>query len=98
MMPTITNDTLDVAPEFEPQRFTVRNWREDADFEKMSPVLIASRNATADDFRRSIALIESGRADVAAWITDRVPLAEVPYALPRWAAPGSDTIKAIVEV
>ncbi len=70
----------------------------DPDFHRRELTLLASRNATAVDFARSIALIEAGGADVLAWVTDRTTLDAVPEAFPRWAAPGSGTVKAIVEV
>jgi len=70
----------------------------DPDFHRREQTLIASRNATGADFGRSIALIEAGGADVLAWVTDRATLDGVPDAFPRWATPGSGTIKALVEV
>ena len=70
----------------------------DPDFHRREQTLLASRNATGADFERSIALIEQGGADVLAWVTDRSTLADLPVAFPRWATPGSGTIKALVEV
>ena len=70
----------------------------DPDFHRREQTLIASRNATGADFVRSIALIEAGGADVLAWVTDRATLDGLPDAFPRWATPGSGTVKALVEL
>jgi threonine dehydrogenase-like Zn-dependent dehydrogenase len=70
----------------------------DPDFHRRELTLLASRNATAQDFERSITLIETNGADVLAWITDRTTLDGVPDVFPDWARPGSTTLKAMVEV
>ena len=58
----------------------------DPDFHRRELTLLASRNATAGDFARSIAALEAGAIDVRAWMTDRCTLAEVPEVLAVWAS------------
>lgn len=60
--------------------------------------ILASRNALSADFTRIIGLIESGRIDTRPWISQRVPLENVPSGFPRWIAPGSGLIKTIVSL
>ncbi len=66
MIATMTLDTLETSSALDAQGFTCRNWRADADFEKMSRVLIASKNAdelpegrTADDLSRMYARMKN---------------------------------------
>jgi 2-desacetyl-2-hydroxyethyl bacteriochlorophyllide A dehydrogenase len=70
----------------------------DADLHRRELTLLASRNATALDFERSVRLLESGSLDVSLWVTDRCSLADIPRVFPRWAKNGSATVKAIVDV
>lgn len=70
----------------------------DPDFHRRELTLLASRNATADDFQRSIALLERGTFDARAWITHRTTLDALPAAFPDWARPGSPVVKAVVEI
>jgi 2-desacetyl-2-hydroxyethyl bacteriochlorophyllide A dehydrogenase len=70
----------------------------DPELHRREVTLAASRNATADDFERSVALLESGSVDVRAWLTDRCTLGDVPDVFPRWARDGAAPIKAIVDV
>jgi 2-desacetyl-2-hydroxyethyl bacteriochlorophyllide A dehydrogenase len=70
----------------------------DPDFHRRELTLLASRNATAADFHRSVALLESGAVDIRPWLTDRCALADVPAVLPGWAGGATATIKPLVEV
>lgn len=70
----------------------------DQEFHRREITLLASRNAAASDFERSIALLESGVVDVSAWMTDRCSLADVASTLPGWTRGGTSTIKPIVEI
>ena len=70
----------------------------DPELHRREVTLLASRNATASDFRRSVAILESGAVDIDAWLTHRCTLAEVPRVFPGWARDGRTTIKAIVDV
>lgn len=53
MISTLTLDTLEISPELAQRGLTLRNWRENADYQKLSPVLIASRNADGFEEARS---------------------------------------------
>lgn len=70
----------------------------DPEFHRRELTLLASRNATATDVDRTLALLVSGAIDPAAWITHRTPLDGLPEALPRWAADRASTIKGLVDV
>jgi 2-desacetyl-2-hydroxyethyl bacteriochlorophyllide A dehydrogenase len=70
----------------------------DPEFHRRELTVMGSRNATAQDFRRSIELIEAGGADVAAWITHRTALETLPETFPTWEGAGSGVIKAVVEL
>lgn len=70
----------------------------DPDLHRRETTLLASRNATAVDFDRTIAMLESGSIDIGPWLTDRCTLEDVPVAFPGWAGGETTTIKAIVEV
>lgn len=51
---------------------------DDPNFHRRELTLMASRNATGEDFRRVIASVETGAVDPAPWITHRLELGEVP--------------------
>jgi 2-desacetyl-2-hydroxyethyl bacteriochlorophyllide A dehydrogenase len=70
----------------------------DPELHRRELTLLASRNATAADFARSVALIEEGSVDVAPWLTDRCALEDVPAVFPTWAAGGAGVYKPLVEV
>ncbi len=70
----------------------------DPDLHRRELTLLASRNATAADFARSIALLEGDGPDARAWITARTTLDAVPDVLPDWAGPGSGVVKGLIEV
>jgi 2-desacetyl-2-hydroxyethyl bacteriochlorophyllide A dehydrogenase len=70
----------------------------DPDFHRREITLLASRNSTADDFRRIIGLLEAKRIDTAPWITHRVECGAVPAEFPGWLSPSSGLIKAMVEM
>lgn len=70
----------------------------DPDFHRREITLLASRNSTADDFRRIIGLLEAKSIDTAPWITHRVECGAVPTEFPEWLSPSSGLIKAMVEM
>lgn len=70
----------------------------DPEFHRRETTLLATRNSTPDDFRRIIALIESGALDTSPWITHRAGLADVPAQFAGWLAPEAGVIKAMVEI
>lgn len=68
----------------------------DPDFHRREQTLLASRNAVASDFTRIIAALESGRIDLAPWISRRATPEEVPGAFAGWTDPAAGVIKALV--
>ncbi len=69
----------------------------DPDLHKRELTLLASRNATPENFRQVIDLIETGRLDTAPWITHRMKLEDVPEKFP--ALPDQpNLIKAMIDV
>jgi 2-desacetyl-2-hydroxyethyl bacteriochlorophyllide A dehydrogenase len=60
--------------------------------------LLASRNSTSDDFRRIMALVESGRIDTRPWMTHRAPFDAVPEDFPSWLVAENRVIKAIIHL
>ena len=70
----------------------------DPELHRRELTLLASRNATASDLLRSVALLEGGAVDVELWLTDRCALADVPSVFPAWAAGTSAIYKPVVEV
>lgn len=65
-------------------------------FHRRELTLLASRNALPSDFTRIIRLIEEGRIDTRPWISHRTAFQDLPAEFPRWIAPGSCVIKAMV--
>jgi 2-desacetyl-2-hydroxyethyl bacteriochlorophyllide A dehydrogenase len=70
----------------------------DPEFHRRELTVLGSRNATAVDFRRSIEIIEGGRAPVEGWITHRTSLEGLPATFPLLERSGSGVIKAIVDI
>jgi threonine dehydrogenase-like Zn-dependent dehydrogenase len=70
----------------------------DPEFHKRETTLLASRNATREDFEAVLAAIEAGRVPTAALNTHRAPLEAVPEAFPRWMSPEAGVVKALVEI
>ncbi len=71
---------------------------DDPNFHRRELTLMATRNSTAVELRRVIALIESGRIDTGPWITHRAPLADVPGVFAGWTRPETGVIKAMIGV
>ncbi|WP_163559114.1 zinc-binding alcohol dehydrogenase family protein [Halomonas sp. NO4] len=70
----------------------------DPDFHGKEMSLLASRNATREDFNEVCRLMEAGRLPASAMITHRGELAELPSRMPTWCAPGSGVIKAMIDL
>jgi len=70
----------------------------DPDFHRRELTVLGSRNSTGADFRRIIALMESGRININPWITHRIPFAETVDRFPDWLNPEAGFIKGIVEL
>jgi len=69
----------------------------DPEFHKREATLLASRNATTEDFETVLAAMRSGQVPDAALATHRMALAEVPEDFARLLDPAQGVIKAIVE-
>ncbi len=69
----------------------------DQDFHRRELTVMSSRNATAADFQRTIALLEAGQLNIAPWITHRVQASELIAQFPSWLDAQAGFIKAVVE-
>jgi 2-desacetyl-2-hydroxyethyl bacteriochlorophyllide A dehydrogenase len=69
----------------------------DPEFHKRETTLLASRNATAEDFRTVIAAMRTGQIPDRALATHRLALADLPSEFARLLDPQQRVIKAIVE-
>jgi threonine dehydrogenase-like Zn-dependent dehydrogenase len=68
----------------------------DPDFHRRETTLLASRNATSEDFERVLAAIRGGNVAVERLITHRTCLADAARDIPRWASTKSGLIKALI--
>ncbi|HWT52452.1 MAG TPA: zinc-binding alcohol dehydrogenase family protein [Caulobacter sp.] len=68
----------------------------DPEFHKREMSLLASRNATLEDFDHVLAAMRAGLVPTAALNTHKALLQDLPAALPGWMEPSSGVIKAIV--
>jgi 2-desacetyl-2-hydroxyethyl bacteriochlorophyllide A dehydrogenase len=69
----------------------------DPEFHKREATLLASRNATAQDFETVLEAMRAGRIPDQALNTHRMQLADVPAAFAHLLEPGQAVIKALVE-
>ncbi|OHV79242.1 zinc-binding alcohol dehydrogenase family protein [Ensifer sp. LCM 4579] len=70
----------------------------DPEFHKREMTLVASRNATREDFGHVVASIGKGLVPVEALITHRTTLAAAVTDLPRWAHDKTGLVKAVITV
>ena len=70
----------------------------DPEFHKREMRLIASRNATAEDFDTVIAALRSGELRYQALLSERIALTDLPRRLPELAEDRGALIKAIVTI
>lgn len=70
----------------------------DPEFHKRELTLMASRNATKEDFERVLEVIRTGGVDVSQYITHRASFGEMIGQFGDWLKPESKVIKAMVEV
>ncbi|MBW3622657.1 MAG: zinc-binding alcohol dehydrogenase family protein [Armatimonadetes bacterium] len=68
----------------------------DPDFHRRELTILSSRNATPDDFRRILGLMEEGKIDTEPWISERVPCEAMVERFPLWTEPGREALKSIV--
>ena len=69
----------------------------DPEFHRKEMTLLATRNATADDFLHVMSQIESGYIDTGPWITHRESVELFPERFASWLNPNSGLIKGVVE-
>jgi 2-desacetyl-2-hydroxyethyl bacteriochlorophyllide A dehydrogenase len=69
----------------------------DPDFHRRELSVLASRNATNDDFAQVIAKLEAGQIDVAPWITHRVSPEQIVGEFAHWLEPENGVVKAMLE-
>src|SRR5207248_568270 len=70
----------------------------DPEFHKRETTLLASRNATIEDFEAVIEAIRNGDVPTDKLRTHRAALEDLPDTVEKWANPASGVIKAIVEL
>jgi threonine dehydrogenase-like Zn-dependent dehydrogenase len=68
----------------------------DPEFHRRELTLLASRNATSQDFKNIIKWMEEGQINTEAWISHRCSFADLPATFEHWLQPESQVIKAIV--
>src|SRR5208337_1515051 len=71
---------------------------EDPEFHKRETTLLASRNATPEDFRDVFLAMREGLVPTEALLTHRAKLEDSPDQFPLWIAPETGVIKAIIEI
>lgn len=69
----------------------------DPEFHRKEMTLLASRNATSEDFERVLAAIREGEVAAERLVTHRTRLADAVRDIPRWASDRSALVKALVE-
>ncbi|MDZ4721336.1 MAG: zinc-binding alcohol dehydrogenase family protein [Roseiflexaceae bacterium] len=68
----------------------------DPAFHRREITLLATRNATAGDFRRIIGWIEAGAIDTTPWITHRATSGDFVEQFPNWLRPDSGLVKGML--
>jgi 2-desacetyl-2-hydroxyethyl bacteriochlorophyllide A dehydrogenase len=68
----------------------------DPEFHKRELSLLASRNATAQDFDHVMSALEGRKIDVKSWITDTVSAEQLLQEFPNWLDPSNGTVKAML--
>jgi 2-desacetyl-2-hydroxyethyl bacteriochlorophyllide A dehydrogenase len=68
----------------------------DPDFHRRELTLMASRNATAQDFNTVIHALETGRIKIGSWITHHASPAQMIDVFPSWLEPSSGVVKAMI--
>jgi alcohol dehydrogenase len=69
----------------------------DPDFHRRELSILASRNATAANFKEVIRLIEEGKVDPDQWITHECSADQFTEVLPAWLSPGSGLLKGVIQ-
>jgi 2-desacetyl-2-hydroxyethyl bacteriochlorophyllide A dehydrogenase len=71
---------------------------DDAEFHKRETTLLASRNATPEDFFEVFRAMRDGRVPTDALVTHRASLEQAPERFPFWITPAAGVIKALLEI
>jgi 2-desacetyl-2-hydroxyethyl bacteriochlorophyllide A dehydrogenase len=72
---------------------------DDAGAHRRELTLMCSRNATREDFKRVVSLLEAGAVNIEPWITHRVAFGDAAVGqFPLWLNPQSRFIKAVIEL
>lgn len=67
-------------------------------FHRREITLLASRNSLPQDFSNIIALMETGKIDVAPWLTHRADFDDLAVVFSTWLNPENGVIKAVVSL
>jgi 2-desacetyl-2-hydroxyethyl bacteriochlorophyllide A dehydrogenase len=70
----------------------------DPEFHRRELSLLASRNATREDFNQVISALESHQLDILPWITHRASLEQMIVEFPHWLDPANGVIKAMLSL
>jgi threonine dehydrogenase-like Zn-dependent dehydrogenase len=70
----------------------------DPEFHRRELSLLASRNATPQDFNQVISALESRQLDVMPWITHRASPEQMIEDFPYWLDPATGVIKAMLSL
>lgn len=68
----------------------------DPEFHRRELTLLASRNATSQDFKNIIRQMETGKINTEAWVSHRCAFPDLPATFATWLHPESQVIKAMV--
>ncbi len=68
----------------------------DPEFHRREITLLASRNATSQDFDQVMMLLDSAMVDVLPWITHRVSAQQLVQDFRHWVEPGANVVKAMM--
>jgi 2-desacetyl-2-hydroxyethyl bacteriochlorophyllide A dehydrogenase len=70
---------------------------DDPEFHRRELSVLASRNATDEDFAHVITMLEAGKIELAPWITHRVSPERMVAEFPHWLEPETGVVKAMLE-
>ena len=69
----------------------------DPNFHRRELTLMATRNSRPRDFERIIKMMEQGEIDAKPWITHRTNAEDLIEDVPKWLAPETELVKAMIE-
>jgi len=69
----------------------------DPEFHRRETTLLASRNGTPAEHRRILALLEEGKIDTSAWISERASIDAMIDRFPHWLDPNAGIVKAVID-